>query len=191
MDFIEYKTHLTLTAPQKLLSVGDYWIGVFLEVRHSNRNHVSICQDFYEWNGKKIKLLIRFGENSEIDSVSRNEKGWSVRNVLIKYIVVQLNAVHTGAKRAKINSELSRSHCGKTNQPEFCCHGLSKGLVWIKKCFEFSMEIIRPKQWKAILSFSAYNWQKYHYTDLRIKTNAFTGKRFGSSMCSATPKEVK
>lgn len=31
LHFIEYKNDLTLTVPQKLLSVGDYWTEVFLE----------------------------------------------------------------------------------------------------------------------------------------------------------------
>lgn len=87
------------------------------------------------------------------------------------------NAVHTEPKRAKSNPELPRGHSGKPNQPAFCYHGLSKGLVWTKKRFEFSMEVIQPKQWKQwkeVFHFSAYNWQKYHNNDSRFKENAFT-----------------
>lgn len=88
---------------------------------------------------------MRFGENSEIGSVAGNEN-WMVQQKPKCLGVMRPNAVHTGTKRARINSEFSRGHYGKNNQPEICCHGFSKGLILTKKRFEFSMEIIQPKQ---------------------------------------------
>lgn len=100
-------------------------------------------------------------------------------------------SIYMEEKRKKISSELSRGHCGKTHQTEFCCHGLSMGLVGTRNTL--STEVILPKQCKNILSFGAYNWQKYHYNDLRIKESASTGKTFGryEVVCSVNPKEVK
>lgn len=99
---------------------------------------------------------MRFGENSETGSVARNEN-WMVQQKQKCLDAMRPNAVYIGTKRARINSELSRGHYGKTDQPEVCCHGLSKGLILTEKCFEFNMEIIQSKQCEAVLSLSVYD----------------------------------
>lgn len=181
-----------LTAPQKPLLVGDYWTRMFLEARHSNRNHLSIFQNiFMNETGKRISL-IQFGENSGVGSTARNKSCMvHQKHKCLDKIYCTSAKCSTYIGERENSSELSRGHCGKTHQTEFCCHGLSKGLVGTRNTL--SMEVILPKQCKNTLSFGAYNWQKYHYNDLGIKDNTSIGKTPGTYkvFSSVSPKEVK